>query len=100
MSDKATSEDVPTGEVQDDSYVSRPGHKNEPVPVSSDAEVVEDPIDGESADSDAQLETDERDAIDKSNIVEERTRGAKPAGGYREPGDEEGLPTDDGTSST
>lgn len=55
MSDKATSEDVPTGEVQDDSYVSRPGHKNEPVPVSSDAEVVEDPIDGESADSDAQL---------------------------------------------
>lgn len=44
---------------------------------------------------------DDKDAIDKSNIVGGgRTRGAKPAsGGYAEPGDEEGLPgPDDGTS--
>ena len=32
-------------------------------------------------------------SIDKSNIVEGRTRGANPEGGsYREPGDGEGLP--------
>lgn len=45
---------------------------------------------------------DEADAIDKSNIIGGgRTRGAKPAGGYAEPGDEEGLPgPEDGTSST
>jgi hypothetical protein len=42
---------------------------------------------------------DDSDAIDQSNIVEGRTRGAAPQGGYREPGDEEGLPADDGTSS-
>lgn len=43
---------------------------------------------------------DDADAIDQGNIVSGRTRGAGPSGGYAEPGDEEGLPTDDGTSST
>jgi hypothetical protein len=43
---------------------------------------------------------DDNEAIDQSNIIDGRTRGAKPAGGYGEPGDEEGLPgPDDGTSS-
>lgn len=43
---------------------------------------------------------DEDEAIDKSNIIGDRTRGAKPAGSYSEPGDEEGLPgPDDGTSA-
>ena len=43
---------------------------------------------------------DDNEAIDQSNIIDERTRGAKPSGGYREPGDEEGLPgPEDGTSS-
>lgn len=43
---------------------------------------------------------DDKDAIDQSNIVGGgRTRGAKVAGGYKEPGDEEGMPpADDGTS--
>lgn len=45
-------------------------------------------------------ERDDKDAIDESNVIDERTRGAKPTGTYKEPGDEEGLPTDDGTSST
>lgn len=45
------------------------------------------------------VEADERDAIDQSNVVGSRTRGAAPKGGYAEPGDEEGLPTDDGTSA-
>lgn len=30
-------QDVPTGEFRDDSYVSRPGAKAEPLPVQSDA---------------------------------------------------------------
>lgn len=42
---------------------------------------------------------DDADAIDQSNIIDGRTRGAKPSGGYAEPGDEEGLPNaEDGTS--
>jgi hypothetical protein len=47
-------------------------------------------------------ERDEDDAIDKSNILGDRTRGAtKQSGTYREPGDEEGLPgPGDGRSST
>lgn len=47
--------EAPSGAVADDSYVSRPGHKNEEVPVQSDREVVEDPIDENVADSDLQL---------------------------------------------
>ena len=43
---------------------------------------------------------DDAEAIDRDNILDERTRGAgKPRGTYTEPGDEEGLPADDGTSS-
>jgi hypothetical protein len=38
-------------------------------------------------------EKDDNDAIDKSNIIEGKTRGAaKPAGTYQEPGDNEGMP--------
>ena len=48
------------------------------------------------------IERDDAEAIDESNIIGGgRTRGAKPSGTYREPGDEEGLPgPEDGTSST
>jgi hypothetical protein len=43
---------------------------------------------------------DDTEAIDQSNIIDERTRGAGKSGMYREPGDEEGLPgPDDGTSA-
>lgn len=45
--------------------------------------------------------TQETESIDKSNIIEERTRGAAKAdGAYRDPEDGEELPTQDGTSST
>jgi hypothetical protein len=95
----------------------RQGQKGGPVPVQSDNAKVEDPIDGEVADSDQQLgkhwtaamynvgtdyyiARDEKEAIDKSNIIEGgRTRGAKPEGTYQEPGDEEGLPADNGKSA-
>ena len=45
-------------------------------------------------------ERDDAEAINKDNIISGRTRGAKPSGGYREPGDEEGIPDDTGVSST
>ncbi len=46
-------------------------------------------------------EQDEAEAINKTNILKGgRTRGAKPEGTYAEPGDEEGLPANDGTSGT
>ncbi|PHH92351.1 hypothetical protein CDD83_7729 [Cordyceps sp. RAO-2017] len=77
-----------------DSYVSRQGDKAE-IPVQADDTKVEDPIDETTADTDAQLERDDADAIDKSNIISERTRHAEPAGGYREPGDDEGIPVDE-----
>ncbi|KAF7504537.1 hypothetical protein GJ744_002093 [Endocarpon pusillum] len=92
------SANIPEGDVMDNDYKSRPGESY--IPVQSDDKPVEDPIDSATADSDEQLAKDEDEAIDKSNIMEERTRGAKPAGTYREPGDEEGLPgPDDGTSA-
>jgi hypothetical protein len=93
-------QDVPSGEFRDDSYVSRPGAKAEPLPVQSDADKVEDPINEAKADTDEQLEADDRQAIDQSNVLNERTRGSnKTAKGlFREPGDEEGLPSDTGVS--
>jgi hypothetical protein len=47
--------EAPSGEFRDDSYVSRSGHKNEPLAVQSDNDRVEDPINADKADSDAQL---------------------------------------------
>ncbi|ETS84584.1 hypothetical protein PFICI_02609 [Pestalotiopsis fici W106-1] len=82
----------------DNSYVSRPGHKNEALGVVSDETKIEDPVDSRTADSDEQLERDDKEAINKDNIINERTRHAKPEGSYQEPGDEEGLPTDSGRS--
>jgi hypothetical protein len=41
---------------------------------------------------------DDTDAVDQSNVIDERTRDAKPSGWYCEPGDEQGLPGgEDGT---
>lgn len=112
-----SSADVPTGSIRDDSYVSRQAHKNEGIPVIADSDKIEDPIDANKADSNAQLgmshlqihiqlsltplDRDDADAIGKSNIINERTRHAgKPSGTYREPGDDEGLPDDTGRSAT
>lgn len=46
-----------------------------------------------------QSERDDKEAIDESNIIDERTRGAKPISTYKEPGDTEGLPEDTGRSA-
>ncbi|KAM0703179.1 hypothetical protein Q7P35_009117 [Cladosporium inversicolor] len=93
-----SAQDIPTGEVQDNEYQSRTGQSE--IPVQADDKPVEDPIDPDTADSDAQLEADDKNAIDQNNIIGERTRGAaKSSGTYQEPGDEEGLPgPEDGTS--
>ncbi|KAF9781460.1 hypothetical protein IL306_013456 [Fusarium sp. DS 682] len=66
-------QDAPSAEFQEDSYVSRPGEKDQPIPVQSDGDRVEDPIDGEQADTDAQLERDDKDAIN-----EQHHQGAHP----------------------
>lgn len=47
--------DIPQGIPADNDYVSRSGHKQEPIPVQSDGATIEDPIDADSANSDAQL---------------------------------------------
>ncbi|KAF2761029.1 hypothetical protein EJ05DRAFT_250645 [Pseudovirgaria hyperparasitica] len=95
----SSNSEIPTGNFQDNDYKSRPGQSE--IPVTSDDAPIEDPIDAATADSDEQLERDDRDAINKENIIGDRTRGAtKKSGTYTEPGDEEGLPgPEDGTSS-
>ena len=116
-----TSGDAPSGVKNDNDYASRTGQYQ--IPVQKDEMPVEDPINPDTADSDATLgefgllslpfwreycidgvlmpgtAQDDKDAIDQSNIIGGRTRGAGPSGGYAEPGDEEGLPASDGTSS-
>jgi hypothetical protein len=51
----AVTGDAPAGDAQDNDYVSRTGQKQGPIPVQSDNDAVEDPIDGATADSDEQL---------------------------------------------
>ncbi|EKG20262.1 hypothetical protein MPH_02379 [Macrophomina phaseolina MS6] len=87
-------QDIPAGDVGDNDYASRSDQYQ--VPVQKDEAPVEDPIDANTADT-----RDDNEAIDKGNIVSDRTRGAaKKAGTYVEPGDEEGLPgPEDGRSA-
>ncbi|KAL9100302.1 MAG: hypothetical protein Q9163_004301 [Psora crenata] len=91
-----------TGEINDDSYA-HPETKGH-IPVQSDSAPVDDPIDPKVSNSDEQLARDDIEAIDKSNIIKPRTRGAKPTGvGYSEGPDEDDLPQEameSGRSST
>lgn len=107
-------------DTQDDTYVSRPGEKQDDIPVHADHADVETSVGAKTAHSEEQLGTyrifllcsallsilngdlkrierdsglitvtarDGTEAIDESNVINERTRSAK----SREPGDEEGL---------
>ncbi|KAF3393839.1 hypothetical protein F1880_004963 [Penicillium rolfsii] len=67
---------------------------DENIPVQDDIQDIEDPIDEGMADSDQQLANDEKEAIDRSNIINERTRHAKPQtdNGYNEGPSEDDLP--------
>ncbi|KAK4150198.1 hypothetical protein C8A00DRAFT_37202 [Chaetomidium leptoderma] len=81
--------EAPPGQVNDPSYKTR---QNVAVPVIDDDAPVEDPMSklgSAAADSDKQLEQDDREAIDTGNIMKERTRKAKPTGTYTEPSDEQ-----------
>ncbi|KAJ5363824.1 uncharacterized protein N7496_009537 [Penicillium cataractarum] len=64
------------------------------ITVQDDIQDVEDPIDEDMANSDQQLANDEKEAIDRSNIIDERTRHAKPQtdNGYNEGPSEDDLP--------
>ncbi|TKA26151.1 hypothetical protein B0A50_04648 [Salinomyces thailandicus] len=96
--DVSAQSDAPAGVPMDDEYVSRTGQKQAPVPVQSDNDPTGDNNPVDDPDSDKALEADEAAAIDKSNIIKERTRG-NTTGNMTEPGDEEGLPgASDGTS--
>ncbi|RYP48636.1 hypothetical protein DL768_005480 [Monosporascus sp. mg162] len=84
----APEDEVPEGQVQDDSYVMGADKNGEPVPVIGDDAKVEDPVDAKDADSNRQLERDEKEAIDESNIVE-GGREKPPARSLKEPSDED-----------
>ncbi|KAK3673004.1 hypothetical protein LTR78_007115 [Recurvomyces mirabilis] len=96
----ASNNEVPVGLDGDNDYTSRTGQKQAPIPVQKDEDSIESGVNPATEDSDAQLEKDDKDAINKDNIVDARTRGAaKSKGAYTDPGDEEGLPgPNDGTS--
>lgn len=92
-------------DTQDDDYKSRSGQQGYGIPVVSDSKEVDSGLKGDQ-NTDEQLgefdgsscilcltlvARDDKEAIDTSNILDEKTRGARPEGGYKEPGDEEGL---------
>ncbi|KAI1087283.1 hypothetical protein F5B19DRAFT_497504 [Rostrohypoxylon terebratum] len=93
VDDKSSAElpsEAPTGQVYDNkSYTTKGRNDGAGIPVLKDDEQVEDPISTQDADSDQQLARDDADAIDQGNVLEERTRGKKPEGSYKEPTDEE-----------
>ncbi|KAF7169733.1 hypothetical protein CNMCM5623_002385 [Aspergillus felis] len=98
-----------SAEVIDNSYVgeTNPELRNQ-VPVQSDQADYEDPMQPPYSNTDQQLADDEREAIDKSNILRgDRLRHAKPqtANKYNEGPDEDELPDvvrygDSGVSGT
>ncbi|MDI1492257.1 MAG: hypothetical protein OHK93_003469 [Ramalina farinacea] len=77
---EARNEYIPSGKIDDSD-----------ITVAKDEAPVEEGINTATEDSDEQLQKDDSDAIDKSNIIGGRTRGAKPQGGYSDP-DEDDLP--------
>ncbi|KAI1384210.1 uncharacterized protein F4822DRAFT_434149 [Hypoxylon trugodes] len=81
---------APSANVADKPYISHTSRKDEDAPVQTDAGI---PIDEGIATADLKLTHEDKEALDTSNIIGERTRHAKPANGtYAQLGDEEGLP--------
>ncbi|GLB06896.1 hypothetical protein AtubIFM57258_002215 [Aspergillus tubingensis] len=97
-----------SGTYRDNSYAheTRSGLRNQ-VPVTRDDDIYEDPMQPPYSNTDQQLAQDEDEAIDQSNVIQGRTRGAKPQtrNQYNEGPDEDELPDEVlygnvGTSST
>ncbi|KAL1847146.1 hypothetical protein Plec18170_008710 [Paecilomyces lecythidis] len=88
-----------SGRVIDDSYAyseTQPGLRNQ-VSVQRDEDDYEDPVQPPYSNSNEQLEDDEREAIDRSNILKgDRLRhaNARSSTGYNEGPDEDELPAD------
>lgn len=92
--DRYEAENDPRGSenIIDDSYV-----EGGPIPVQRDEEPLDDPMQPPFSNTDEQLEQDEREAIDQSNILKgPRTRHAKPRtrNAYNEGPDEDDLPAE------
>ncbi|KAI2626133.1 hypothetical protein GGS26DRAFT_592910 [Hypomontagnella submonticulosa] len=80
----------PSPSIADEPYDPPTSAKGEEAPVQSDR------VDEETGDTELKLGRDDKEAIDTSNIIPERTRHADPlAGTYREPGEDEGLPLEE-----
>ncbi|KAJ5659507.1 hypothetical protein N7507_005958 [Penicillium longicatenatum] len=87
-----------TGAFTDSSYAkeTNPSLKGQ-VPVQGDNEQIEDPMQPPYSNSDQQLQEDENDALDKSNILRgDRLRHAKPqtSNKYNEGPGEDDLPAE------
>ncbi|OQE18898.1 hypothetical protein PENFLA_c020G06776 [Penicillium flavigenum] len=85
-----------TGNFRDDSYAkeTKPNLRGQ-VPVQGENQQFDDPMQPPYSNTDQQLEEDEQEAIDKSNILRgDRLRHAKPrtSNKYNEGPDEEDLP--------
>ncbi|KAJ5771647.1 hypothetical protein N7520_002176 [Penicillium odoratum] len=93
-----TNDASPVNDFNDDSYAKEPNSSlRNQVPVQGDNEGFEDPIQPPYSNSDQQLEADENEAIDKSNIIKgDRLRHAKPqtSNKYNEGPDEDDLPAE------
>lgn len=97
-----SSSDIPQGNPTGNDYVSRPGHKQDPIPVQKDGAPAE-------SDNSQQYSSkltrangnigEDRVPVDKSNVIDKTRHAAKSAETYREPGDTEGLPEDNGRSA-
>ncbi|KAE8381178.1 hypothetical protein BDV26DRAFT_255876 [Aspergillus bertholletiae] len=76
-----------SSDFSDNSYANKPGYGlKDQIPVQSDQYGFEDPVQPPYSNSDQQLAQDEREAVDRSNILRgDRLRHAKPqAQGYKE----------------
>ncbi|RDL34997.1 uncharacterized protein BP5553_06928 [Venustampulla echinocandica] len=100
------SQDIPTEELlqgnvtTNNDYVN-PRQGGEPVPIIKDETEVDHPRERNKPNSSARLQDDDTEAINKGNILKGRTRHAtKRSGTYTGPGDNEGIPDDNGRSST
>ncbi|KAJ6023490.1 hypothetical protein N7499_008886 [Penicillium canescens] len=87
-----------TGTFTDNSYKENRSNLKGQVPVQGDNERYEDPIQPPYSNTDQQLEEDENEAIDKSNILRgDRLRHAKPrtSNKYNEGPEEDDLPAEE-----
>ncbi|PWY70182.1 hypothetical protein BO70DRAFT_365481 [Aspergillus heteromorphus CBS 117.55] len=86
-----------SGAFRDSTYAreTQPSLRDQ-IPLQGDEDVIEDPMQPLFSNTDQRLAQDEDEAIDQSNAISGRTRGAKPQARnqYDEGPDEDDLPDD------